>query len=202
MLCFRNPPAPGWNVNWGPGVGHVPAAPPAAVRHQPHLRIQLAGGVLQSPLATRTPFSAILVAEVYLLIHYPANVVCTVHGQADGNFALIEIRSVFRTWTSRPSGRGIPISSRICWEQWSLFHPGGLLHVAAANCAHRGNGLSVSLNSKNPRGLPIRLPHLPDGWLSSPGPTSTPVSDWALHDPNDFFYNDFLRLILVDVFSW
>ena len=48
-----------------------------------------------------TPFSAILVAEVYLLV-YHLLVVCPVDGQTARNRPLIEIRSVFGT---RPCSR-------------------------------------------------------------------------------------------------
>lgn len=157
------------------------------------------------PLQTLyTPFSAILVAEVYLLIHYLPTSFARSMGKQMEIVALIEIRSVFKD---------VDFTTKWPWE--ADFFPHLLCAIVVA-------GMLVPFY----RVLPRRMARIEEvelqrfiefkkilagflfayliflsGWsLFTWGYDLYDGSDWALHDPNDFFYNDFFTaLILVDV---
>jgi hypothetical protein len=151
-----------------------------------------------------TPFSAILVAEVYLLIHYLPTSFARSMGKQMEIVALIEIRSVFKD---------VDFTTKWPWEADFFPHLLGAMVVA---------GILVPFY----RVLPRRMARIEEvelqrfiefkkilagflfayliflsGWsLFTWGFDLYTGSDWALHDPNDFFYNDFFTaLILVDV---
>lgn len=157
------------------------------------------------PLQTLyTPFSAILVAEVYLLIHYLPTSFARSMGKQMEIVALIEIRSVFKD---------VDFTTKWPWEADFFPHLLGAIVVA---------GMLVPFYRVLPRRM-ARIEELElqrfiefkkilagflfayliflSGWsLFTWGFDLYAGSDWGLHDPNDFFYNDFFTaLILVDV---
>lgn len=157
------------------------------------------------PLQTLyTPFSAILVAEVYLLIHYLPTSFARSMGKQMEIVALIEIRSVFKD---------VDFTTKWPWEADFFPHLLGAMVVA---------GMLVPFYRVLPRRI-ARIEELElqrfiefkkilagflfayliflSGWsLFTWGVDLYSGSNWALHDPNDFFYNDFFTaLILVDV---
>jgi hypothetical protein len=157
------------------------------------------------PLQTLyTPFSAILVAEVYQLIHYLPTSFARSMGKQMEIVALIEIRSVFKD---------VDFTTKWPWDADFFPHLLGAMVVGTILVAFY-------------RVLPRRIARIEEmelqrfiefkkilagflfayliflsGWSFFTWAYDLYAgSDWALHDPNDFFYNDFFTaLILVDV---
>ncbi|MFZ8837311.1 MAG: hypothetical protein ACO2XQ_09715 [Flavobacteriales bacterium] len=157
------------------------------------------------PLQTLyTPFSAILVAEVYLLIHYLPTSFARAMGKQMEIIALIEIRSVFKD---------VDFNTRWPWEADFFPHLLGAVMVGSILVAFyrvlprriaRIEELELQrfINFKKIlAGFLFVYLLLLSGW--SIGVWASDLytgSNWALHDPNNFFYNDFFTaLILVDV---
>lgn len=157
------------------------------------------------PLQTLyTPFSAILVAEVYLLIHYLPTSFARSMGKQMEIIALIEIRSVFKD---------VDFNTKWPWEADFFPHLISAVAVSAILVAFyrvlprrfaRIEELELQRFidfKKILAGCLFVYLILLSGWTF--GAWSYDIftgANWAVHDPNDFFYNEFFTaLILVDV---
>ncbi len=157
------------------------------------------------PLQTLyTPFSAILVAEVYLLIYYLPTSFARSMGKQMEIVALIEIRSVFKD---------VDFTSKWPWEADFFPHLlgavalGGILALFYRILPRRAARIEeVDLNrfidiKKILAGFLFVYLVVLSAWSVLTWGQEVlmqPISE--IHDPNDFFYNDFFTaLILIDV---
>jgi hypothetical protein len=169
------------------------------------LELNWAAAYFTHPLQTLyTPFSAILVAEVYLLIHYLPTSFARSMGKQMEIVALIEIRSVFKD---------VDFTSKWPWE--AEFFPHLLGAVALSGMLalfYRILPRRIARMEENDLNRFIQIKKLLasflfvyliflSGWSFyswAQEVLTLPAS--GIHDPNDFFYNDFFTaLILVDV---